>query len=142
MARYFSSKDGFLGRLQRNTIHGLQLWQAMYMSFHRKGRRTLLYRRKESWEGYGKQRVHGFSLAESLPGKNMNLSSSFLVLLLFLNQTWPTHLMGSNYYSASLIFFSSVPSTQHGPPSHQLFSETARPSIPRAKCLLGLLQDR
>ena len=65
------------------------------MYLHRKGRRTLLYRRKEIWEGYGKQRVHGFSLAESLPGKNMSLSSSFLVLLFFPNQTWPTYLMGS-----------------------------------------------
>ena len=37
--------------------------------------------RKGSWEGYSKQRVHGFSLAESLSGKKRSLSSSCWALL-------------------------------------------------------------
>ena len=47
-----------------------------------KGRRTFLKRGKRSWEGYSKQRVHGFSLAEFLPGKKQSLSSSCWALLL------------------------------------------------------------
>ena len=33
--------------------------------------------KEDGWEDYSKQRVHGFSLAESLPGKEWSLSSSF-----------------------------------------------------------------
>ena len=45
-------------------------------------RRTLLQRGKGSWEGYHKQRVHGFSLAESLPGKKRSLPSCWALLAL------------------------------------------------------------
>lgn len=46
-----------------------------------KGRRTLLQRGKGSLEDYSKQRVQGFSLAESLLGKKRDLSSSCWALL-------------------------------------------------------------
>ena len=36
---------------------------------------------KEDWEDYSKQKVYGFSLAESLPGKKRSLSSSCWALL-------------------------------------------------------------
>lgn len=49
-----------------------------------KGRRwrTNSWGRKRSWEHYSKQRVHGFSLAGSLPGKKKGLSFSYWALLL------------------------------------------------------------
>ena len=80
--RYFSRKAGFLSNQQRTVIRGLQQWQAMVKSPPSKGRRTFLKRGKRSWEGYNKQKVHGFfSLAEFLPGKNWSLSSSCWVPL-------------------------------------------------------------
>ena len=39
-----------------------------------------LYREKGRWEGWNKQRVHGVSLAESLPVKKRSLSPSFWAL--------------------------------------------------------------
>ena len=48
-----------------------------YMQVHpSQGMTNTFIEGKGSWEGYKKQRVHGFSLAESLPGKE-----SFLQML-------------------------------------------------------------
>ena len=38
-------------------------------------------KRKGSWESYSEQKAHGSSLAESLPGKKKDLSSSSWALL-------------------------------------------------------------
>ena len=64
-ARYFSSKDGFVQDQQRVEIQGLQ------PQCPREGE---CFYRGGSWKGLSKQRVHGFSLAESLPGKRFSSS--------------------------------------------------------------------
>ena len=69
-------RSEFIQDKQRIAVWVLQPWWATGKSLHGKGRRTLLQRGKESWEGYSKQRVHGFSLVESLPG-----NQSFFFLL-------------------------------------------------------------
>lgn len=47
-----------------------------------KGRENSFIEVKRNWKDYGKERVHGFSLTESLPGKK-SLSSCYHALL------WP-----------------------------------------------------
>lgn len=67
---------GFLGLLQRIAIQGLQPLQSMWESpTAREG--ALFYREEKESESSNEQGVHGFSLAESLPGKKRSLSSSY-----------------------------------------------------------------
>ena len=71
-AGYIFGKDGFIWDQWRIAVQGLQPRQAMCKSPHGQGRRTLSKGGKGSWEGCSKT-VHGFKLAESLPGKKRSL---------------------------------------------------------------------
>ena len=73
-----SSKDGFLWNQQRIAIWVLQSWWAMCKS-HVETKGELFYWGEKE---FGRARVHGFSLTESLPGKK-GLSSCYRALL------WP-----------------------------------------------------
>ena len=69
------------------------------------------------------------------------LNAYSLVLVASWEKEHCTHLTGNNYHPVSLISSSYVPSIQHVPPPHQMFSETGRPNVPGAKLILWLLQD-
>ena len=73
----FFSQNESVQNQQKIVIQGLQPWWAMCKFPYGKGEKKSFYKReKGKWEIYWKQRVHDFSLAQSLSGKKSSFSSS------------------------------------------------------------------
>ena len=85
----FLAKMGLL-KISRKLLFGIYDQEDPHESYWRARESELLYRGKGSWEGCSKQRVHGFSLAESLPEKKRSLSSACWALLWFHSMTAPS----------------------------------------------------
>ena len=78
--RYFSNK-GVYSALAENCSLGVCSHGKPHVSSHVTGEGAYFSKEKEAGGVYSKWRIHGFSLAESLPGKSESLSSSSLALL-------------------------------------------------------------
>lgn len=76
---FLQQRQVYLGSAKTCNL-GSASMMSTWKSPHSKDRRTLLQRGKGSWKGYSKERVQGFSLAESLQRKKSRLSSCWALL--------------------------------------------------------------
>ena len=72
----FLNKDEFMHDWQRIVIRGLRPWSHLQVSWWQRKENSFIVG-KGSWEGWRKQKVPSFTLAEPLPGKKRSLSPSY-----------------------------------------------------------------